>query len=70
MSELKLVAKQELWCSNCTVSHYNKDLALQANEKTEVVSGLWHRLVLGDGQRSSNDGAGGRKWLLSASPYR
>lgn len=63
------MAKQELLLSNCNIAQYTKNLALQANEKTEVVSDLWHHLVSGDGQRASNDGEEGRKWLLCVSPY-
>lgn len=60
---------KELSHSNCNTPQYNKELVLQANEKTEVVFDLWHRLVPGDGQRALNDGEEGRKWLLYVSLY-
>lgn len=67
-AELKRVAKQELLHSNCNMSQC-KDLLPQANEKSEVVCDLWHRLMPGHGQRASNSGAVGIKWSLCVSPY-
>lgn len=66
-SELKIVPKQELSHVNSNTPQHGGDLALHANEETEVAFDLLHCLVPGDGRRASNGGEEARKWSPSVS---